>query len=176
MADTQSEYRLPLVAIVATSCAACGFLFWLLYFREAQAVTNTWSFLPGLNALMNAGASVCLLVGWVAILRKKQKLHQKLMVSAFVFSSVFLAGYIVHHALHGDTKFAGEGWVRAVYLSILGSHVVMSIVVLPMVLTTFFLSLTGRFDQHRRIARWTFPLWLYVSVTGVLIFVMLKSF
>jgi len=90
--------------------------------------------------------------------------------------SVFLVSYIVNHALHGDTIFPGHGPVRTLYLSILASHVILSIVALPMVLTTFFFSLTGRFAMHRRIARFTFPIWLYVSITGVVVFVFLKAY
>jgi putative membrane protein len=94
---------------------------------------------------------------------------------AFVFSSLFLVSYITNHALHGETHFPGSGTARTVYLSILITHVCLSVVALPMVLTTFFLSLTGRFAQHRRIARFTFPIWLYVSVTGVVVYAMLAA-
>jgi hypothetical protein len=93
-----------------------------------------------------------------------------------LFSSAFLTSYIVNHALHGDTLFPGHGPVRTLYLSILGSHVILSIIALPMVLTTFFFSLTGRFAMHRRIARLTFPIWLYVSITGVVVFFFLKAY
>jgi putative membrane protein len=96
--------------------------------------------------------------------------------AAFAFPSVFLISYIVNHARHGDTLFPGHGPVRTLYFYILGSHVILSIVALPMVLTTFFFSLTGRFAMHRRIARLTFPIWLYVSVTGVVVFFFLKAY
>lgn len=95
------------------------------------------------------------------------------MLTAFGFSTLFLASYITNHALHGDQLFAGRGAVRVVYLSILGSHILLTVVALPLVLITFFFSLSGRFPQHRKVARWTFPLWLYVSVTGVIVGVML---
>jgi putative membrane protein len=98
------------------------------------------------------------------------------MVAAFASSSLFLVSYVVYHALHGDTPFRGTGWIRPVYFFILISHIVLSVVVLPMVFTTFFFSLTRQFRRHRRIARWTLPLWLYVSVTGVLVFALLKVF
>ena len=88
----------------------------------------------------------------------------------------FSISYIVNHALHGDTIFPGHGPVRVLYLSILASHIILSIVALPMVLTTFFFSLTGRFAMHRRIARWTYPIWLYVSITGVVVFVFLRAY
>jgi len=98
------------------------------------------------------------------------------MLLAFVFSSAFLISYIVNHAMHGDTIFPGHGAVRALYLSILASHVILSIVALPMVLTTLFFSLTGRFAMHRRIARVTFPIRLYVSISGVVVFAFLKMY
>ena len=99
------------------------------------------------------------------------------MMVAFCFSTLFLVSYIVNHALHGDTRFPGHGAVRAIYLSILASHIILSIVALPLVLVTFFLSLTRRFPIHRRVARFTlFPIWFYVSVTGVVVFAMLKIY
>ena len=98
------------------------------------------------------------------------------MMTAFVFSSLFLVSYILHHSLHGDVRFAGGGGVKTFYLVLLTSHVLLSVVALPMVLVTFFFSLSGRFASHRRLARYTFPIWLYVSVTGVLVYVMLASY
>jgi putative membrane protein len=97
------------------------------------------------------------------------------MITAFVFSSLFLVSYIVHHALHGDLHFGGSGLIRTCYLLVLGSHVLLSVVALPFVLITFFFSLTGRFQQHKRLARITFPIWLYVSVTGVIVYAMLST-
>jgi len=96
------------------------------------------------------------------------------MITAFVFSTLFLVGYIGHHALHGDVHYPAHAAFRTFYLSLLASHIVLATLTLPLVLVTFYLSLSGRFPQHRRIARWTFPLWLYVSVTGVITYVMLR--
>ena len=98
------------------------------------------------------------------------------MITAFVFSSLFLITYIINHALHGDTLYQGQGPLRTVYFSILISHIVLCTVALPMVLITFFFSLTGRFPQHKKIARFTLPIWLYVSVTGVLVFAILRAY
>jgi putative membrane protein len=142
-------------AIVVVSGLAVCFLSWLLYVHRASADFA---------------------VGLYFIKHRNRQAHRTSMLLAFAFSSVFLVSYIVNHALHGDTIFPGHGPVRTLYLSILGSHVVLSIVALPMVLTTFFFSLTGRFAMHRRIARLTFPIWLYVSVTGVVVFVFLKTY
>jgi len=164
-------------AIVAVSGLAVSFLLWLLYVHHASAdFAGRWMFLPALNALLNGLCAIALCVGLYFIKHHNREAHRTSMLLAFAFSSVFLISYIVNHALHGDTIFPGHGPVRTLYLSILASHVILSIVALPMVLTTFFFSLTGRFAMHRRIARLTFPIWLYVSITGVVVFVFLKAF
>jgi len=98
------------------------------------------------------------------------------MFIAFIFSTLFLVTYITNHALHGDMHFQGQGIIRAVYFPLLISHIGLSVVALPMILITFFLSLTGRFPAHRRLARFTFPIWLYVSVTGVVVYMMLAAY
>ena len=168
------QSRAPIAGILAVSAAACVFLFWLVYFREPEA-TTTWVFLPALNASMNGCASIALVAGFIAIRRGRVGFHRSAMSAAFVFSTLFLVGYIAHHALHGDTKFAGQGPIKIVYLSILASHVILSIGALPMVLMTFFFSISGQFRRHRSLARYTFPIWLYVSVTGVVVFFMLRA-
>jgi putative membrane protein len=115
-------------------------------------------------------------VGLYFIKHKKWRAHRACMLSAFGFSSLFLVSYVANHALRGDTPFPGVGTTRTVYLSILASHVLCSIVALPMVLTTLLFALRGQFKAHRRLARVTFPIWLYVSVTGVVVFVFLKAY
>jgi putative membrane protein len=164
-------------AIVVVSGLAVSFLLWLLYVHHASAdFAGRWMFLPTLNALLNGLCAIALCVGLYFIKHHSREAHRTSMLLAFAFSSVFLISYVVNHALHGDTIFPGHGPVRTLYLSILASHVILSIVALPMVLTTFFFSLTGRFTMHRRIARFTFPIWLYVSITGVVVFVLLKVY
>jgi putative membrane protein len=164
-------------AIVVISGLAVSFLLWLLYVHQASAdFAGRWMFLPALNALLNGLCAIALCAGFYFIKLGDREAHRNSMLVAFAFSSVFLVSYIVNHALHGDTIFPGHGPVRTLYLSILASHVILSIVALPMVLITFFFSLTGRFKMHRRIARFTFPIWLYVSVTGVVVFLFLKAY
>lgn len=163
--------------IVVVSGLAVSFLLWLLYVHHASAdFTGRWMFLPALNAVLNGLCAIALCVGFYFIKNGNREAHRKSMLLAFVFSSLFLVSYIANHAMHGDTIFPGHSAVRTLYLSILASHVILSIVALPMVLTTFFFSLTGRFAMHRRIARFTFPIWLYVSITGVVVFVFLKAY
>src|SRR5439155_16431673 len=169
--------RAVLGAIVALSATAISFLLWLLYVHQAATqFAGRWIFLPALNAFLNGLSAVALCVGLYFIKHENRQAHRTSMLLAFGFSSLFLISYIVNHALHGDTYFPGQGAVRAVYISILASHVFLSVVALPLVLTTFFFSLSGRFGMHRRIARFTFPIWLYVSITGVIVFAFLKVY
>ena len=177
MEEGQANPRAALGAIVATSAAAISFLLWLLYVHQASSqFAGQWTFLPALNAFLNGLSAIALCVGLYFIKHGDRQAHRASMLLAFGFSSLFLISYIVNHALHGDTRFPGHGAVRTVYLSILASHIFFSVVALPLVLTTFFFSLTGRFTMHRRIARVTFPIWLYVSITGVVVFAFLKAY
>jgi putative membrane protein len=163
--------------IVIVSAIAISFLLWLLYVHQASAeFAGRLNFLPAISATLNGLSAIALCTGFYFIKHGNMKAHRNSMLSAFAFSSLFLVSYIVNHALHGDTLFPHIGVVRTIYLSILTSHIFLSVVALPMVLTTFFFSLTGRFAQHRRIARYTFPIWLYVSVTGVVVFLFLKIY
>ena len=129
--------------------------------------------LPFYNAFLNGTTAFLLLAGLTAILKGNTRLHQRLMMTAFVTSSLFLVGYLVHKIFHGHTPFQGQGVMRTVYFTILISHTILAVVNLPLILRTFYLSLNGRFEEHKRIARWTFPSWMYVSVTGVIVYLML---
>ena len=168
--------RKAVVAICVVSAAAVAFLLWLVYVHAAPAAfAHRLTFLPALNALFNGLSATALAAGFVFILRKQISAHRNAMLTAFVFSSMFLVSYITNHALHGDMRYPAGGPHRTFYLSMLASHVLLSIVALPLVLVTFFLSLSGRFAIHKRVARWTFPIWFYVSVTGVLVYLMLHA-
>lgn len=128
---------------------------------------------PALNASLNGTCAVLLLTGWVLIKSGRREAHRWAMVSAFLCSALFLACYLWYHFHVGSVRFQRTGAVRTVYLSILLTHTVLAAVVLPMILRTLFLAAKGRFEEHRRAARWTFPVWLYVSVTGVTVYWML---
>jgi putative membrane protein len=168
--------RNAIAGIIGLSVAASGFLFWLIYVHTApQAFAARLLFLPALDALLNGLAAICLVVGFFFITRRNIRAHRRSMITAFVFSSLFLVTYVINHALHGDTLYQGHGPLRTVYFSVLISHIVLCIVALPMVLITFFFSLSGRFPQHKKIARFTLPIWLYVSITGVVVFAMLRA-
>jgi putative membrane protein len=164
-----------IAAILAISAAATLFLFWLIYIHPApDTASMRFAFLPALNAVFNGLSATALLIGFTFIRARRIQAHRACMLTAFAFSTLFLVGYIAHHALHGDVRYPAHAALRSVYLPLLASHIVLAVIALPMVLVTFFFSLTGRFPQHRKVARWTFPLWLYVSVTGVVTYVMLR--
>jgi putative membrane protein len=169
--------RLAVGAILTSSAAAVAFLLWLLYVHHpSPGLAQRLIFLPRLNALLNGLSAVALCAGLYFIKHKNVHAHRTSMLMAVGFSSLFLVSYIVNHALRGDTHFPNVGAARTVYLSILTSHILLSIVALPLVLTTLFVALSGRFRLHRRLARITFPVWLYVSVTGVVVFELLKVY
>ncbi|HZH29270.1 MAG TPA: DUF420 domain-containing protein [Pyrinomonadaceae bacterium] len=132
-----------------------------------------YSILPHVNALLNTTSGLLLLAGFYFISRRRVTAHLRCMTAAFVVSCIFLVSYLVYHYQHGDTKFTGEGFIRPVYLTILATHVILAIVIVPLILVTLWRAWRGDFGRHRRIARWTFPLWLYVSATGVVVYLML---
>ena len=164
--------------IVAVSAIASLFLAWLVYFHAPTDVAGTHlTFLPALNAVLNTCCTLALLLGLRMILTRRVLAHRNSMFAAFLFSSLFLVTYITNHALHGDLRFLGQGHaLRTPYFALLSSPITLSVVALPLILVTFFLSLTGRFPTHKRVARWTYPLWLYVSVTGVVVYAMLAVY
>ena len=131
------------------------------------------SALPTLNAILNATSAVLLVAGFVCIRAGKVAAHSLAMLAACTVSVVFLASYLFYHAQVGSVRFAGTGWIRPVYFAILISHTVLAIAIIPLVARTLFLAGRRRFPQHVAIARWTLPLWLYVSVTGVVVYWML---
>lgn len=133
----------------------------------------TLSALPTLNAILNSTCAVLLVAGLVAIKRKRRTLHIRCMLAATGVSVLFLASYLTYHAVHGATRFPGTGFIRPVYFTILLTHTVLAAAVVPLVLTTLYRAARGRFEAHRRLARLTWPVWMYVSVTGVAIYVLL---
>src|ERR1035437_8999159 len=170
----QTTHRSAIAAILAVSAAATAFLFWLIYVHPAAASSTQYAFLPALNALLNGLSATSLLIGYTFIRARHIAAHRAAMMTAFAFSTLFLVSYILHHALHGDVRYPAHAALRSLYLPLLASHILLAIVALPLILVTFFFSLSGRIPQHRKVARWTFPLWLYVSVTGVVTYAMLR--
>jgi putative membrane protein len=129
-----------------------------------------------LNAILNGTSAVLLMAGYSAIRAGKMTIHKRFMVSAFCVSTAFLISYLIYHYRVGHVAFAGQGWIRPVYFTILISHTILAVVIVPMILVTLRRAWMERFDKHRLIARWTLPLWLYVSVTGVIVYLMVYQF
>ncbi len=144
--------------------------------ETAQPMPNQYAIFPAINATLNATSAVLLLIGRAFIKHGRVAVHRAFMVSAVFSSSLFLVSYLYYHAHVGSVRFQGQGWSRPVYFTILISHTILAATIVPLVIITLRRALRERFDRHRAIARWTFPLWLYVSVTGVVIYFMLYHF
>lgn len=171
------DARKALGLILAVSAAALLFLVWLIYFKASAATEVAWvSNLSAVNAALNSLSTVFLLLGFREIRARNFAKHMRFMISAFITSALFLVSYIVYHHFVGDTPFTGQGFIRPVYFFILISHIVLSIFVVPLVLSSFLFAFSGKFSTHRKVSKWTFPIWLYVSITGVMVFFMLKFF
>jgi putative membrane protein len=162
-----------IATILVVSALASALICYLVYFHAPSDVSGTQlKSLPLLNAVLNALSTVALLFGYGFIRNRKLSAHRNAMFAAFFFSSIFLVSYLTNFTLHGETHFNRLNPWWPVYWKLLASHILLSVIALPMILITFFLSLTGRFPAHRRLARYTFPIWLYVSITGVIVYAM----
>ncbi len=171
------DTRKAVIFIIGLSAVAIIFLFWLLYFQEPPEETyNFVEWLPGLNATLNGIATIFLILGFVAIKQMEFARHMRYMIAAFVASTFFLVSYVIYHNFVGHTPFPGEGLIRPVYFFILITHIILSVAVVPLVLSSFYFSLSGKLQTHRKISKITFPVWLYVSVTGVMIYFILNAY
>ena len=128
------------------------------------------------NAIINSLVSVLLLAGLVAVKQRKYALHRNIMIAAIIFSCLFLVSYICHHLFTGDTKFGGQGSIRYVYFFILITHIILAAIILPFILYTAYRGLTGEWAKHRRLSKITWPVWLYVSITGVVVYLMISPY
>lgn len=129
--------------------------------------------LPTVNATLNTISTILLTIGFVMIRRCKTAAHRNCMIAAFVVSGLFLTSYLIYHYHAGSTPFEGTGWIRSIYFAVLIPHIILAALILPLALITLYFALRKRFAKHRRIARWTLPIWLYVSVTGIIVYWML---
>lgn len=134
-----------------------------------------YHYLPLFEALLNTSTAVLLLIGLVLILKKKKDLHMKVMWTAFILSVLFLVSYLVLHFGIGEVRFIGKGMIRPIYFTILISHIILATAIVPLVLITLYRATKGNYKKHRKIARWTWPIWFYVAITGVIIFLMLAA-
>ncbi len=168
--------RKPIPAILFLSATVAAFLIWLIYFKGRVAAPEWITALPAANAVFNSLSAICLVFGYINIRKRKRDVHMRFMWSAVTFSGLFLVSYIVYHYFHGDTKFPGQGWIRPVYFTLLISHIGLSMVALPLIFATLWYATRSQFKFHRNVARWTFPIWLYVSVTGVIVYLVLRAY
>lgn len=168
--------RKPLPYILLLSALVAGFLVWLIYFK-GRVATPAWVLsLPAANAVFNSLAAICLVAGYINIRRGNRLVHMRCMIGATTFSALFLLSYVTYHYFHGDTLFPGHGWIRPVYFFILITHIGLSMVALPLIFATLWYATRAQFRFHRAVARWTFPVWLYISVTGVVIYFILNAY
>lgn len=133
----------------------------------------TLSDLPAVNAALNTLSTIFLTCGYVFIRRQRQVAHRNCMIGAVISSALFLTCYLIYHYNAGRTVFRDPAWFRPIYLTILLTHTILAVVIVPMVLTTLYRAATRQFDRHKKIARWTWPIWMYVSITGVIIYFLL---
>lgn len=165
--------RLALSVIGLVSVAVVGAVALLLRGGQAPGGGLDVSALPAVNAALNAASAALLALGFVLIRRRRVTAHLTCMLAAFGVSTLFLVSYVLYHYHAGSRPFTGQGWIRPVYFFFLITHIVLAAVIVPLALTTIWRALRGELARHRRVARWTLPVWLYVSVTGVLIYWML---
>ncbi len=149
----------------------------LLFMPKSQASPGFNVYvLPKINAFINSTVTVLLLAGYIFIRRRQVRRHKAAMLGAFVLSSVFLVSYVVYHFLAESTKFGGEGWVKSVYVFILSTHILLATTIVPLALFSIVHGLSEKFDKHRKIAKITLPIWLYVSITGVVVYLMISPY
>lgn len=161
-----------LLLIGVVSVAVPAIVAWLLYGREKGATNaGAWDFLPALNAGINSSVAVLLILGKWVIRKGQREVHKAIMLAAFTLSLLFLVSYLLYHAQAGDVKYTGTGADRYIYLFILATHIILSGVVVPLALLAIYRGIRGQFEQHKRVVKWTWPVWLYVAVTGVVVYV-----
>jgi putative membrane protein len=170
----QDRVALSVVGIVSIGVVAVVGA--LVLGRAPEAAAAEVSSLPALNALLNGVSAVLLIFGYLCIRSRRIAAHRACMVGAFIVSALFLVSYVAYHYGFGSRSFTGHGWVRLVYFPLLISHIVLAAAIVPLALTTLYFAWRGTFERHRPVARWTLPIWLYVSVTGVVVYWMLYRF
>jgi len=170
MAEGKDPYRKLIIALSVVLPLAVAVLF------RVKILGYDFSFLPPIYATINGITAVLLIAAVVAIKNKRRTLHEALMKTCIGLSGLFLAMYVAYHMTSDSTPYGGEGWLRSVYFFILITHITLSVVVVPFVLFTFSRALSGNFERHRALAKFTFPIWLYVAITGVIVYLMISPY
>ena len=175
MSNQKNKDKVYLV-IGVLSALVIIFIFWSVYFRKTTPIAfEGLDFLPALNASLNALTFVLLIVGYLLIKKGQKRPHIVVMSGAVLTSTLFFISYIVYHYTHGDVKFTGQGLIRYVYFFVLISHIFLSIIQVPLIFTTLYHAFKKNYNLHKKVAYWTWPIWLYVSITGVLIYFFLHA-
>jgi len=165
------------VIVYSLTIGVVSLVSFLIYFPQTFAPGKiNVSMLPTLHAFINGTCAVLLLLGYVFIRRRNFKAHKTMMLSAFILSCLFLVSYVIYHSQVPSTHFGGEGILKAVYFIVLITHIVLAAVIVPLALFTISRSFRGEFIKHKKIARWTFPIWLYVTITGVIVYFMISPY
>lgn len=164
----------PLIIIISIALPLVVALLYLI--PKNPELGKELDFLPGLNAIINATTTFVLIAAFAAIRKKNIILHKRLMLTALGLSLLFLASYVLYHSTHESTSFGGEGVVKYIYYFTLISHILLAAVIAPLVLITLVRALSKKFDKHKKIARWTLPIWLYVTITGVIVYLMIRPY
>ncbi|MGH7333539.1 MAG: DUF420 domain-containing protein [Candidatus Rokuibacteriota bacterium] len=173
LAANERRDRLALTMIAVVSSVVVLLVGILLLGGPKGSVREQTSVLPAVNAVLNGASALLLAAGYLAIRRRNVTVHRTCMLAAFGTSSLFLISYVTYHYRVGSVPFEGQGWIRSVYFPLLVSHIVLAAAIVPLALTTIYRAWGGQFERHVRVARWTLPVWLYVSVTGVVVYWML---
>lgn len=171
----EKKYNLPIIIVSVIIPIAVALLF-SIKLQDFGIDVAPLSFLPPIYATINGLTAVLLIAAVIAIKNGNRKLHQRLMTSAIACSVLFLVMYVAYHITSDSTKFGGEGAIRIVYFTLLISHIALSVIIIPFVLFTYVRALSGNFERHKKLARITFPLWLYVAVTGVIVYLMIAPY
>lgn len=173
----QDSFFIPLIITLSIAIpVAVALLMLFPDFLHIDSGNVDFSSLPFFHAVLNGSTAILLLTGFVLIKNKKAKSHKVAMLSAFVLSSVFLVSYVVSKLTNAPVPFGGEGVIRYLYFFILVSHIVLSIPVLPLALFSIYRGLTGEIDKHKSLVKWTFPIWIYVAITGVLVYILMSPY
>ncbi|QNL22825.1 DUF420 domain-containing protein [Hyphobacterium sp. CCMP332] len=171
---SESKYR---NLIILLSVAIPLLVAILIFFPQSGKLGDfDVSFLPHLNGVLNTATSICLIAGFIFIKRKKESWHRLMMISAFIISSIFLVSYVIYHYQAEPTKFGGEGTIRMLYYFILITHIILAAVVVPFVLFSIYYAISDQREKHKKIVKWTFPIWVYVAITGVVVYLMISPY